>query len=275
MTHAHADPGMSLSAPRAAVTPAGAGGIQPTLLPAAPGAALRAQGLVSAGEAPGCGGEPQAVPRNGDAQLLGRAGVSRGAPVPILAAGTHTNPAGAVAAGSGAGEGPRSPRSRFRVGSTRWTRMSNHRARAVPARGHTRTSVSAARSEGHGVLGAGSSSPRSPHSALPGDAGTSPSAQPRRQGTQGPPAALPPGGAARGARPGAARGTLGQSRAEAGTSGPSLCPLSAGSICPSGTLGGAGWISSQKLLWAEVVFFTNDNYCNYLIAGWHPEATDN
>lgn len=199
----------------------------------------------------------------------GCAGPCWGAPVP---AGMHINPAKSWAAGSGAGEGPRSPPSRFRAGSTRWTRMSNHRAPAVPARGHTGTSVSAARSEGHSVLSASSSSRRSPRSAPPGGTARSPSALPRRQGTRGPPAALLPGGAARGAGPGA---ELGQSRAGDGTSGPSLCPLSAGSVRPSGALGGAACISSQKLLWTEVVFLTNDNYCNYLIARWHPEATDN
>lgn len=255
---------MSLSVPHAAVTPAGAGGILPTLLPAAPGAAFRAQGLVSAGGDPGCGSEPRTVPRNGDAPVP--AGVLR-SPREC----TQT-PLRAAAAGSGAGEGPRSPRSRFRAGSTRWTRMSNHRAPAVPARGHAGTSVSAARSEGHSVLSASSSSRRSPRSAPPGGTGRSPSALPRRQGTRGPPAALLPGGAARGAGPGA---ELGQSRAGDGTSGPSLCPLSAGSVRPSGALGGAACISSQKLLWTEVVFLTNDNYCNYLIARWHPEATDN
>lgn len=198
---------MSLSVPRAAVTPAGAGGIQPTLLPAAPGAALRAQGLVSAGGAPGCGSEPQAVPRNGDAQLPGCARPSRGAPVPILPAGTHTNPARAAAPGSGAGGGGRrSPRSRFCVGSTRWTRMSNHRARLCQhgdIRGH-RCQLLALRGTACSVPAAARGDLHA--RPLPGGTGTTPSAEPRRQGTRGPPAALPPCGAARGAGPGAAGG---------------------------------------------------------------------
>lgn len=127
VTHAHADPGMSLWVPRAAVTPPGAGGIQPTLLPAAPGA----RGLVSAGGAPGCGSEPRAVPRDGDAPVL------------ILPAGRDTNKP-RRSCGRGA-EGSAEP-------NTRWTRMSNHRARAVPARGHTGTAVPAAPSEGHSEL---------------------------------------------------------------------------------------------------------------------------
>lgn len=126
--------------------------------------------------------------------------------------------------------GRRSPRSRFCVGSTRWTRMSNHRARLCQhgdVRGH-RCQLLALRGTACSVPAAARGDPHT--RLLPGGTGTSPSAEPRRQGTRRPPAALPPCGAARGAGPGAAGETSGQSRAEAGTSSPSPCPLPQGAF---------------------------------------------
>lgn len=150
----------------------------------------------------------------------GCAGASRGAPVPILPAGTHTSPAGVAATGSGAGVGATSPRSRFRVGSTRWTRLSNHRGRRCQRgdiRGH-RCQPLAPRG-----------TPCPVPAAARGDLcpcrgyGNEPLGTAAARGTRGAPAEPRAGGAARGAMPGAARGTLGRSRDGDGTSGPSRC----------------------------------------------------
>lgn len=125
-------PGMSLSVPHAVVTPAkgtaaGAGGIQPTLLPAAPSAVLCVQGLCV------CGGALAAAETGAETGTAPAAPWERGRCLSPGCSGPweHTKPQLqlqlALPQGCWESLENRSPWFPFYVQTTRWTRMSSHR----------------------------------------------------------------------------------------------------------------------------------------------------